>query len=288
LGAGKGRHSSYPQTNSENWRTILLTSNEYSVRDLAGHSRAQRDPGETVRLIDLPATFDGASDIFDRASTQNDRQRLTLDQWFRSCSENQGCVFEAFLAELISQKPRLCEAVKNHMEAFVISVADKVDGQLARDIARKFALVYAAGRLAIQFGLVPWKPAILLDAVSKCYRSARDLLPDEGVILRAGRKSLLTYLRKLPKRMEIDTEDNSSLDGFRQKGREGKFKALLKRERFNSVFASLAEQDAVVKWLVAGKHVTLAMASDGPKKIKEQHPWPDGKRRRSVEILFPG
>jgi uncharacterized protein (DUF927 family) len=68
LGAGTGRHSSYSLGSSDNWRTIILTSNERSVRDLAARLRIERDPGETVRLIDLPATFDGATDIFDRVA----------------------------------------------------------------------------------------------------------------------------------------------------------------------------------------------------------------------------
>jgi Domain of unknown function (DUF927) len=286
LGAGTGRHSSYPQGSGENWRTILLTSNEYSIRDLAGLSRLQRSPGETVRLIDLPATFDGATDVFDRVMARKGQDR-PWGQLFHACGQNQGHVFEAFLAELIVRKGKVSEGVKLHMNVFSDLVQKENDGKFARDIARKFGLVYAAGELAIQFGLVPWKSTALRDAISKCYFASRDMLPDDGVVFRSGRAALLAYLQKLPKKTEIDTDDNSSLDGFRQKVGE-KFKGLIKREKFNSIFASNAERDLVAKWLVADKHVTLAMASGGPKKMKEQHFWPDGKRYRSVEIFFPG
>lgn len=286
LGAGTGRHSSYSQGSSDNWRTILLTSNEYSIRDLAGLLRSQRNPGETVRLIDLPATFDGATDIFDRLSALNGEEQLSWDQWFRACSQNQGHVFESFLEKLIARKPRMRRVIKKHIKAFVNLVQSRSDGNFARDIAQKFGLVYAAGELAIQFRLVPWKSVALRDAIAKCYRGSRDLLPDDGVIFRSGRQALLTYLQGLPKKAKIDLDDNSLLDGFRATV-AGQFKGLVKREKFNSIFTSNAQRELVTKWLVTNKYATLAKPSSGPKKMKEQHFWPDGARYRSVEIFWP-
>ncbi len=284
LGAGTGRHSSYSQEAKDNWRTIILSSNEMSVRDLAARSRSERDPGETVRLIDVPATFDGAADIFDRSDVVE--TPLPWEQWFKACERNQGYVFEAFLDSLIVQTPKVREWVRNDIKHFAKSVRDESDGNRARDVAEKFGLVYAAGKLAIQFRLVPWKPVALQEAIEKCYFASRDLLPDEGVTFRAGKQTLLSFLKNLPKRANIDSEDNSSLDGFREL-RPGKFRCLIKRERFNSIFGTSAQARIVTDWLIASRRATLASTSIGPSKIKEQHFWPDGERYRSVEILWP-
>lgn len=281
LGAGTGRHSSYSPESKENWRTIVLSSNEISIRDLATRSRVERNPGETVRFIDLPATFDGAANIFDRA-----RQTLPWEQWFNACEKNQGHVYEAFLKLLIAKKPTIRELIKEHIRSFVKSVQAESDGNLARDVAEKFGLVFAAGKLAIQFRLVPWRAAALHDAVKKCYLASRDLLPDEGVTFRAGKQALRSFLMSLPKKAKIEASDISSLDGFSEE-HPLNYRCLIKREKFNSIFETDAQYRIVTDWLVASRWVTLAATSTGPKKIKEQHFWPDGERYRSVEIRWP-
>jgi Domain of unknown function (DUF927) len=285
LGAGMGRHSSYSQSNSESWRTILLTSNEYSIRDLAGLSRLQRSPGETVRLIDLPATFDGATDIFDRVAPLNDREQLPWERLFKACSQNQGHVFESFLAKLIARKPKVLDVIKRHRKVFVNLVQHKNDGKFARDIARKFALVYAAGELAIEFRLVPWKSAGLRDAISKCYRASRDLLPDDGVILRSGFNALRAYCKSLPIQGEIDKADFGSIDGFRVNG-NGYRRCLVKGDKFYSIFETTSQAKLVTDWLIADKRVRLARTWAGSPKMKDQHIWPDGQRHRSLEIFW--
>ena len=78
-------------------------------------------------------------------------------------------------------------------------VCDEYDGDVARDVAEKFGLIYAAGRLGIRSGLLPWGKAELLDALTKCYFGARDLLPDDGVAVRQGIKALRAKLRQLPR-----------------------------------------------------------------------------------------
>lgn len=284
LGAGTGRHSSYSAASAENWRTIVLSSNELSLRDLAARSRAERNAGETVRFIDLPATLGSGQDIFDRKSEV--RQQLSWQEWFKACEKNQGHVFEAFLRLLIREKPEIRKLIKGHVRTFVSSVQDEMDGNLARDIAAKFGLVYAAGRIAIKFRLVPWTSVSLGKAIRKCYFAARDLLPDEGVMFRSGKSTLLSFLQKLPKSTEIDARDNSHLDGFSE-ARLRHYRCLVKRDKFNRIFQSEAQHRLVLNWLMADSRITLAATSTGPRKVKEQHFWPDGERYRSVEIMWP-
>jgi hypothetical protein len=282
LGAGTGRHSSFAAESNDNWRTIVLTSNEISLQELAARGRQTRDPGETVRLIDVPATFDDLSDIFDRGSGNT----LSWDRWFAACGENQGHVFETFLTRLIARKPQVRAVISSHAKHFSASVNDTADGNFARDIATKFGAVYSAGRLAIEFGLVPWKIADFTEAINKCYFAARDLLPDEGVTFRGGKRALLVYLQTLPERDDIDLADCSSLDGFHQMQTRN-YRCMVKREKFTAIFSSVTQCKLVMDWLIDNKRVTRAVASTGPVRVKEQHIWPDGRRYRSVEIFWP-
>jgi hypothetical protein len=133
---------------------------------------------------------------------------------------------------------------------------------------------------------VPWKTAALRDAISKCYFASRDLLPDEGVVLRSGCQALRSYLKGLPELTAIKSAEFSSAEGFQQP-LPRHYRCVLKREKFNAIFASNVQIRLVTKWLIGNKRVTLAKASTGAKKVKEQHFWPDGERYRSVEILWP-
>src|SRR5271170_551161 len=68
-GWSTARHSSFTAAHGGvhgSWRTIALTSSERSIRDLAQAVKLSRQHGEALRLIDLPAVFDGLDHIFDR------------------------------------------------------------------------------------------------------------------------------------------------------------------------------------------------------------------------------
>ena len=61
-GWSTARHSSFTAAHGGvhgSWRTIALTSSERSIRDLAQAVKLSRQHGEALRLIDLPAVFDG-------------------------------------------------------------------------------------------------------------------------------------------------------------------------------------------------------------------------------------
>lgn len=143
-------------------------------------------------------------------------------------------------------------------------------------------LVYAAGRLGIGYDLLPWKVADLRDAIAKCYFGARELLPDDGVLLRSGLKQLRRYLIELPHW----SGKLNSLVAFREDGTL-QSRCFIKRDQFNEVFRSAEQRELVIKWLISKRRITLAKSDSDKPLVKEQHFWPDGKRYRSVEILWP-
>jgi hypothetical protein len=68
-GLSTARHSSFTAAHGGvhgSWRSIVLTSNEKPIRDLARAVKMERQHGEALRLIDLPAVFDDLHHIFDR------------------------------------------------------------------------------------------------------------------------------------------------------------------------------------------------------------------------------
>jgi Domain of unknown function (DUF927) len=297
-----GRHDSFTRAHGgvqEHWRTILLTSYEKSIRDFARAVKLERQHGEALRLIDVPAILGGLDHIFDRLPADleignfHDWKKDTFKKITDACNQNHGMVFNKYIKTLIT-----CPSVEKYTRAkiayFVNEVCDQFDGDVARDVAAKFGLIYAGGRLGIRRGLLPWDKDELLEAITKCYFGARDLLPDDGVARREGIVALRIRLRELleiskskPKNIQADFE---KIDGYRQRQRSF-IRYIIKREVFNAVFASSTQKTLVIDWLIENQRITLTVpiASAGAVELKPkgQFIWPDGVRRRSYEILWP-
>jgi hypothetical protein len=153
-------------------------------------------------LIDVPALFDALDHIFDRlpsamkADGFQEWKRDTFATIAGACKQNHGTRFDKYIEKVIAHRPKLTNYVSRRVDHFVKHVRDNSDGDIARDVAQKFGLIYAGGRLGIRYGLLPWQQSDLLDAISKCYFGARELLPDDGVALRRGIKALKAVLNR--------------------------------------------------------------------------------------------
>jgi hypothetical protein len=130
--------------------------------------------------------------------------------------------------------------------------------------------------------------------VLKSFVAARDLLPDKGVLLRTGIAALREKLRELPsvsvpvkkRDKELDWEQ---LQGYRVSTPENN-RYVIKPEYYRQIFSSSEQRDLVTNRLIEKNRITLAIteksASDMDRKPKEQLNWPDGKRHRSIEIIW--
>jgi len=300
-GLSTARHSSFTAAHGGvhgSWRSIAVTSSEKPVHELARLVKLDRQHGEALRLIDLPAVFDGLDHIFDRLPDDLDGSNFgnwkkdEFKKFVDACSENHGKAYRKYIKSLIVDRAGLQKYVQAKIAYFVKRVSDESDGDVARDVAEKFGLIYAGGRLGIRCGLLPWGKPELLDAISKCYISARELLPDDGVATRQGITILKAKLHELPRlsKKRARKTDFEKIDGYRRR-REKENRYVIKREAFNSIFASETQRALVTEWLIQRQQITLATSkesagapSPGP---KEQFKWPDGKRHRSIEIALP-
>jgi hypothetical protein len=299
-GWSTGRHDSFTMAHGgthEQWRCIAVTSCEKAVVDLARSVKLNRQPGETLRLIDVPVLFDGLDHIFDRLPCELDTS--DFPKWKEhkfaevadACEQNHGAAFQVYIQKLIAHGPTVKEYIKKGEKYFIEKVCDDKDGDVARDVAKKFGLIFVGGMLGIRYGLLPWGKAELLDAISKCYRGARNLLPDDGVALRQGIQLLRAKIQVLPvlSASKEKTSSVGSADGYRAPNMDGADRWLIKREVFNSLFATTYQRDLVLNWLIQQKRITTAVRNgeEAAAKLtpKGQFLWADGERRRSYEIL---
>ena len=109
--------------------------------------------------------------------------------------------------------------------------------------------------------------------------------------MRQGVKALRTALGELPSITQAPKEVAfDGHDGYRERLKKVT-RYIVKRDVLNAVFCSESQKRLVIEWLAAKKRITLATpkASGGEPRItpKAQFIWPDGVRRRSVEIFWP-
>jgi hypothetical protein len=206
---------------------------------------------------------------------------------------NHGAPLKPYLEKIITADFDIREMAREATVSFARHVADVGDDVVARDVASKFGLVYAGGLLGIRFGIVPWQQDELLDAIAKCYRGARNQLPDEGEALRRGLAILRSFLGGLGRRKKLRenaSTDWGKIEGYRWRSSD-RDRYVIKREVFNSLFATTAQKNLLLNHLIENGQITTAVAKGGgvstARKPKKQFIWPDGERRRSYQITFP-
>ncbi|UGY26696.1 DUF927 domain-containing protein [Bradyrhizobium septentrionale] len=289
-GAEKHRHSSFAPA-SKTWRTILITSMEKSIDELAKALGEERKGGETIRMVSVPVLIEGHAHIFDRAAADGiavspEWTTIWFEKVIKACAENHGEVFIRYLSKLCRDPKKVRSWAKKYIADFVADVSLPEDGDGARDIARKFGLIYAGGRLAVRFKLVPWKRAEVKGAICACYRAARDSLPDEGVALREGVGVLTKLLLSLKPKKEI--ADYEAAPGYRIKTANG-YRYYIRKEKFNMAFHTRAQCELVLKWLVETKRIATSKprGKNKARGPKQQFGWPGDKRVRSYRIKMP-
>lgn len=146
--------------------------------------------------------------------------------------------------------------------------------------------------LARRFGLVGWDNNELLAAIRTCYARARAMLPDDDRLLRDGIGILADRLTSLPAYSSgLKRPFNAGfddVDGVRGNSSTGP--CLIKRHVFDTLFVSRHQLELVEAWLLDNGALTKGLPKRGSADFfspKEQHMWPDGRRRRSLEIKWP-
>jgi uncharacterized protein (DUF927 family) len=296
---GKARAREYKTatgTSHSRFQTIALTSAEKSITSLAGPNRP-RQGGEAVRLIELPATEDGQDHIFDRMlhaadKSASEMRERRFDDIVKACRKYHGAAFREYISSLIGIRRGLRRKVKQLISEFARHVVHELDGTEARDLAKRFGVVFAGGMIGIELNAVSWTKADVLEAITTCYHRARRLLTDDGLLLRSGLKTLHDGLKRLPLHTprHAPAMEFRRVTGYRVR-RNGETVFVIKGDAFNELLSNGHQRNLVQQWLLTGGRVAVARTkkTNGTMVVrpKDQIIWPDGKRRRSFEITGP-
>ena len=172
-GVGKARRSRSGGTRPvAEWRTMILSTGEVGLADkLAEDTRSSPvAAGQKIRIIDLEADAGSGMGIFEDLHQHSSPAEFARLQ--KECAEsNYGHAGPEFVARIVQDVPGAVLEINKLIVEFVEQYRPegKIDGQVER-VIRKFAIVAAAGEMAISLGVVPWSKGSSMSAVGKCFQ----------------------------------------------------------------------------------------------------------------------
>jgi hypothetical protein len=284
-GSAKLRSPAFDETgnNGAQYRIISLTTAETTIAELAARCGESRS-GEARRLIEVPVYFDGLDHIFDRVVKPKPLSKIELQRLFSSaqeaCAKNHGQVFADYLRFVIKTRADIENRMNRYRDQFRLQLTGSLS-IVDTDIIRKFGLIYAGGALAVEGIGLPLKKTELLEAVVKCCRASLNTLSSEKRVFDDGWRTLKSRLFHLPRLHTLTQQDWNSTDGYVER-HTNRARCVVKTDKFKRFFSNPLQRKLVVEELRRRQWITLSRSQE----IQEQFMWPDGVRRRSLEIKW--
>lgn len=179
----------------------------------------------------------------------------------------------------------LSTRVQKHVSAFKHLV--NAEDNEASDLARRFGLIYAGGRLGIDSGILSWKTSSLRDAISRSYHGALSLISNDQRLRDQGFTALSSFSETLPRSSELKKGDYAKQAGYAKRV-NGCLRCRVKKQAFKHIFVSERQMNLVVNSLLETGSITSTTKIEGATRSpREQFNWPDNRRVRSLEIRLP-
>lgn len=174
-GAGKGRANDRGGARRvAAWRVLFLSTGEVGLADLLAEARGgpvKVRAGQEVRVLDVPADT-GAHGLFDNLAGFASAGALA-DTLKAAAARSYGTAGRAWLEGLAAEPERFAAGAREIVKAFIAAHVPKdAAGQVGR-AAGRFALVAAAGELAIDCGILPWPKGEAERAAAACFAAWR-------------------------------------------------------------------------------------------------------------------
>ncbi len=184
------------------WFCFGVSTGPQTLAEIARRIGSQRF-GERVRFLEMVVPQNAQGGIFG-AALSGAHQRVEdsgelISMIEDAISENHGVLFDAWVEFLLSNDQSA--QVRSLVDEFVEMTAGGENGLETR-IARKFGVMYAAGLIAVEAGLLPWSADWVSNAVRYCYDLARSTRDPDAAAVKAGLKAIARAL-KIEKRIPL-------------------------------------------------------------------------------------
>jgi putative DNA primase/helicase len=179
-GQGKTRASrSGTAKQSSKWSLFFLSAGEESLSALMARTGQRTNAGQEIRLADIEADAGCGMGMFETLHDEVNAASMALSLK-KYANQHYGAVGKSWLEKVVANRqtigPLIADTIQRFAEA---SHAPQASGQISR-VARRFALVAAAGELATHYGLTGWLEGEVLIAVRQCFLDWQDTFGMSG------------------------------------------------------------------------------------------------------------
>lgn len=199
-GQGKSRSKVF-QNDGLNWRLSVLSCGEKSLSEHAMDGGNEQLAGERVRIIDVPADANKGLGIFHSLPEGIKSSEEAVHKLVAACKAHHGLAGRELIRKMCDRLASDPDFINNKlnelMEKFVRKHChESTDGQQLR-ICRRFALSYASGIFASQWGILPLTKAEVMNAISICYEnSIAEMQPRLEDRIQDVRSTVLNFAQK--------------------------------------------------------------------------------------------
>jgi putative DNA primase/helicase len=284
-GKGKRRSLHYRQQTGigqYRWRVMVLSTGEQSLEEHAEAGEQTRQSGEIVRLIDVPADAGAGLGIYETLPAGFTEAAKLSDAIVKAAAEHHGTAFIAFVkhvqSDLSSDPAALRQRIEKLMQRFYERAEVDLENGIEVRFAKRFALAYAAGIMAVKWGVLPWKQRLIRDAVLTCHRAAR--LKRAPTTSERIEQAIAEVRQKLGKREGIDDLRGTKAKTANSKRNPKPDGYLTRNQHGASMFAIVP--DALRRWIKDPKLVKPVLQE--LKRQKFLLPENDDKFTRQLKI----
>lgn len=176
-GHGKGRATVVGSARpSVQWRVMTLSSGEDSsavhMRSGPRAAKKRHTGGIAVRMVDIP--IEVAADQSFEDIGEFESEGALAEHIGREARRVYGHAGPAFITHLVADRDTHIKAAHDTKKHFVEAVTQKDDDPQVKRVAGRFGVVAAAGELAVQFGVLPWKTGAAFKAAAACFEAWKD------------------------------------------------------------------------------------------------------------------
>jgi putative DNA primase/helicase len=233
LAEGNERERLTNTSSARAWRFYYLSTSNLTFSELARAGKLEIDDAHLGRLFDIPCP-DGPHGIYDTLHEFQNGEQLT-DALRQGCRRYFGTAGPEFARLLVEHRDKdradLKSLLADYRASYRRALREALSSEGLQSLSRtasRFATVYAAGRLAIRYKILPWSRKRLLRAILECQlaglrqlaREPRIEEPSEAALrtklvgyLRDNRSSFLDLGVRRPKLGRDDLDDAAGYVG---------------------------------------------------------------------------
>lgn len=172
LGNEKGKSRMTEQTGMRKtleWRLLFLSTGELGLEAKMNEAGQTVRAGQESRMAEIPADAGAGKGAFENTHDSDDSQKFS-DHVKAMSRKYYGMALQAWLEKLITaDQMALVGQVDAATAKFIeTQLSSEAHGQ-AKRVARRFALVGAAGELATAFGITGWDKGEAMKAAARCF-----------------------------------------------------------------------------------------------------------------------